>query len=146
MNGVEYVLTMNSDQAHTALKAIELLMRMKINQPEEITRAVMPYDYYDEMTGKVDSKRFDEHIHRRDAADGYVKMAFQQIFPTWENVRKDEEWYRLYNLYQAIRYQIHLAEHPDSKGVDSYPSMRLTDEPMPDCRFRKEVNESNADT
>ena len=146
MNGVEYVLTMNSEQAHTALKAIELLMRLKINQPEEIARAVMPDDYFDEKTGKVNKERFNEHIHRRDAADGYVKMAFRQIFPTWDDVRKDEEWYRLYNLYQAIRYQIHLAEHPGSKGVDSRPPMRLTDEPMPDCRFRKEVNESNAAT
>ena len=146
MNGVEYVLTMNSNQAHTALKAIELLMRLKINQPEEIAKAVMPDDYFDEKTGKVNKERFDEHIQRRDAADGYVKMAFLQIFPTWEDVRKDEEWYRLYNLYQAIRYQIHLAENPDSKGVDSHPPMRLTDEPMPDCRFKKEVNESNAAT
>ena len=145
MNGVEYVLTMNSDQAHTALKAIDLLMRLKINQPEEIAMAVMSDDYFYEKTGKVNKERFNEHIHRRDAANGYVKMAFRQIFPTWEDVRKNEEWYRLYNLYQAIRYQIHLAENPGGKGVDSRPPMQLTDEPMPDCRFRKEVNKSNAD-
>ena len=138
MKDVEYVLTMNSDQAHTALKAIELLMRLKINQPEEIARAIMPDDYFDEKTRKVNKERFNEHIHRRDAADGYVKMAFRQIFPTWEDVRKDEEWYRLYNLYQAIRYQIHLAENPDSKGVDSHPPMRMTDEPMPKCEYRSE--------
>ena len=146
MNGVEYILTMNSDQAHTALKAIELLMRLKINQPEEIARAIMPDDYFDEKTGKVNKERFNEYIHRRDVAEQCLKAAFLQIFPTWEDVRKDEEWYRLYNLYQAIRYQIHLAEHPGSKGVDSRPPMRLTDEPIPDCRFRKEVNESNAAT
>lgn len=139
MNGVEYVLTMNSDQAHTALKAIDLLMRLKINQPEEIARAVMPDDYFDEKTGKVDKERFNEHIHRRDAANEYMKMAFRQIFPPLEVMTKDAEWYRLYNMYQAIRYQIHLAEHPGSKGVDSHPPMRLTDEPMPKCEYRSET-------
>lgn len=137
MTDAKYVLTMNSEQAHTALKAVELLMRLKINQPREISRAVMPEDYWDEKTGKVDTERFDDFIRRRDQVDSCAESAFLQMFPTWEHVKKDAEWYRLYNLYQAIRYQIHLAEHPDSLGVDSYPPLQMTDEPIPDCRIRK---------
>lgn len=134
MNGVEYVLTMNSDQAHTALKAIELLMRMKLGQYREIAFALLDVTKED-------------FCHRRDLSETKLKQAFDILYDGKKDGEwKDAEWYRLYNLYQEIRYQIHLAENPDNKGVDSYPPMQMTDEPMPDCRFRKEVNESNADT
>lgn len=134
MKDVEYVLTMNSDQAHTALKAIDLLMRLKLGQYREISFALLDVTKED-------------FCHRRDLAETELKKAFDILYNGKKDGEwKDAEWYRLYNMYQAIRYQIHLAENPDSKGVDSYPPMQLTDEPMPDCRFRKEVNESDAAT
>ena len=127
---IEYILTMNSDQAKTCLKAVELLMRLKINQPKEISKAIL-----DEIFEQIGC---DEFCRRRDAANEYLEQAFSVIFPNWNEVKKDDEWYRLYNLYQTIRYQIHLAEYPNSIGVDSYPPIQFTDEPMPKCEFRKD--------
>jgi len=131
---VEYTLTLDSTQAAELLKAIDLFMRLKINQPENITWMVMPDDYFAE-NGAVDSKRFDDYIKRRDNANVYLREAFALMFPRGST--KDQEWYRLYNLYQVIRYARHEAEFPDSTGVDSYPPMQFTDEPMPKCTWRK---------
>lgn len=126
-----YTLTMTSEQARTVNKAVELLMRLKINQPEEITRAVMEEGMYGELG-------VDEFCRRRDRADPHLKAAFQAIFPTWDDVKKDHEWHVLYNVYQAIRYQIHEAEHPQSTGVDSYPPINSGGVGIPKCVFRKD--------
>lgn len=127
-----YTLTLNSDQARELRKAVELLMRLKINQPEEITRAVL-----DEM---LEDKRIDidTFCKRRDKANDHLKAAFDALFPHWGEIRKDKEWYRLYNIYQVVRYAIHEAENPEGKGVDSYPPTQFTDEPMPKCEWVKE--------
>lgn len=127
-----YTLTLNSDQAKELRKAVELLMRLKINQPEEITRAVL-----DEM---LEDKRIDidTFFKRRDKANDHLKAAFDTLFPHWGEIRKDKEWYRLYNIYQVVRYAIHEAENPEGIGVDSYPPTRFTDEPMPKCEWVKE--------
>lgn len=131
---VEYTLKLNSTQANEVLKAVDLLMRLKINQPEEISRAVMPENYWKD--GKVDNDAFDDFLLRRDRADGYMKMAFRAIFPRWEDVKKDDEWHTLYNIYQSIRYQRHLAEFPNGRGVDSYPPMYFGGEKIPECSWR----------
>lgn len=134
----KYILTLDSSQAKETLKAVELLIRLKINQPHEITRALMNDDYYwDNET--VDKKKFSEFIDRRDKADKILDSAFENIYPPWDRAKKDEEWYRLYNIFQALRYQIHLAETPNSTGVDSYPPIKFTDEPIPKCEWR-EIN------
>lgn len=127
---IEYTLTMNSEQAKECLKAVELLMRLKINQPEEISRTI--------LDGMYEEIGIDEFLKRKEKSNDYLRLAFHEIFPTWEDVKKDEEWYRLYNLYQVLRYQIHLAEHPNSTGVDSYPPRAFTDEPLPTASWRKE--------
>lgn len=136
---IEYTLKLNGTQAGEVLKAIDLLMRLKINQPHEISRAVMPDDYW--RNGKVDKDAFDDFIHRRDRADDYLKKAFREIFPTWEDVKKDSEWHTLYNILQALRYQRHLAESPCSTGVDSYPPMHFGGEPIPECSWAETTEE-----
>lgn len=122
---LEYTLTLNSDQAHEALKAIELLMRLKINQPDQLSR-----DLLEPMYERIGC---DEFCKRRDAANEYLRLAFAVIFPALDDWKKDTEWYRLYNLYQALRYAIHEAEHPNSVGVDSCPPMQFAEEPIPKC-------------
>ena len=126
----EYTLTLTSAQARTMLKAVELLMRLKINQPEEISRAIMDGEFYEHIG-------CDEFCKRRDIADKHIHEGFKAIFPLWAEVQKDSEWYRLYNLFQSVRYAIHEAEHPDTIGVDSRPPMQFTDEPIPKCEWRK---------
>ena len=132
---IEYTLKLNSTQAGEVLKAVELLMRLKINQPKEISRAVMPDDYW--RDGKIDKDVFDDFLERRDRADEHMEMAFKEIFPSWQDIRKDDEWHTLYNIFQAIRYQRHLAEHPNSVGVDSSLPMYFGGEPIPECSWRE---------
>ena len=122
---LEYTLILNSDQAHEALKAVELLMRLKINQPDQLSR-----DLLEPMYERIGC---DEFCKRRDAANKHLRLAFLEIFPALDDWKKDTEWYRLYNLYQALRYAIHEAEYPNSVGVDSYPPMQFTEEPIPKC-------------
>ena len=87
MSEVEYTLTLDKKQARETLKAVELLMRLKINQPKEISRAIL-----EGMDERID---IDEFCKRRDEADIHLDHAFRAIFPTFDDVKKDEEWYRL---------------------------------------------------
>ena len=124
MKKFEYVMTMNSKQARTCLKAIELLMRLKIRQFD-----VLPYNVIDIMD--------DDYCKRRDAAKKHLDAMENALFPTWDHVVKDAEWYRLYNEYQVLRKALHDAERPNSIGVDAYPPVQLTDEPLPGMEWRE---------
>ena len=125
---VEYKITLTSSQLKETLKAIELLMRLKINQPNEIISAVLSWG---------EGMTVDEYCERRDNAEPLLKKAFDELFPTHDSCKKNAEWYRLYNLYSSIRYAIHEAEHPESKGVDSYPPSNWSDEPAPKLEWEK---------
>lgn len=132
---VEYTMSMTSDTARTLLKAVELLMRLKLNQYKELTFHLMDF---------VGEGKPEDFWDRRDRADEYLKLAFDEIYKQRlqevnrsDTKWKDDEWYRLYNIMQALRYQIHLAEHPDSNGVDSYPPCVTGGQPVPECSFCK---------
>lgn len=129
MSETQYILTLTPAQAKTVNKAVELLMRLKINQPEEIPRAVM-----DSMYERIGC---DEFCKRRDQANNFLKLAFLMMFTSWDEVKKDPEWYRLYNVYQVIRYAIHNVENPDGVGVDAREPMAFTDEPLPMIEVRR---------
>ena len=120
----EYTLTLNSEQAKETIKAVEFLMRLKLKQFD-----VLPYNV-------IDIARKD-YCEKRDAAKPLLDQLEYVFFPTWDEVKKDDEWYRLYNLYQVLRYAVHCAENPQGVGVDSYPPIKFTDEPLPECKWRK---------
>ena len=125
-----YRLEMTSEQAREVNKAVELLMRLKLNQPEEIPRAVLSWG---------EGLTCDEWCERRDGAEPPLREAFRQLFPTVADVRKDDEWHRLYNLHQVIRKAIHDAEHPETTGVDSYPPINSGGEKrMPRMEWKPE--------
>ena len=120
----EYTLTLNSDQARETLKAVELLMRLKLNQAFTFSDSVVGWDTKDW-----------EGLH---TATKKVEEALSILFKDRESGKwKDDEWYRLYNLYQVIRKAIHDAEHPETTGVDSYDPIQFTDEPLPKIRWKK---------
>ncbi len=136
-NNFTYTLTLTSSQCRAVSNAVEFLMRLKINQPEEIPRAVLSWG---------DGLSVDEWCRRRDRAEPLLRQAFKELFPTYEDVKKDDEWYRLYNLYQVTRYALHEAENPETKDtVDAYPPVNIggLDEPMPKCTFEKEVTNAH---
>ena len=113
----EYTMTLNTDQLQEILKAVEILMRVKLKQPELIPEHIISRDL--ETSEYVD-------IHKK--ATKHLRYAFEYTIP---EVKKDEEFYRLYNILQAGRYAIHKAEHPETKGVDSYPPIRMGSGPLP---------------
>ena len=103
---MQYRLTLSTAQARAADKAIELLLRLKIGQFEEIPWAVRGGDHSEEFCRK------------RDEAKPHLD-ALRNIY----GAQKDDEWHRLYDLHQVIRKAIHDAEHPGTTGVDSYTVM-----------------------
>ena len=130
----EYKLTLNSSQARTVLKAVELLMRLKINQPKEIIWDVMDTD---------PNRRDPDFFKHRDIAERLLVHAFDEIFYLKlnkmvlnESEWKDAEWYRLYNTYQVMRKALHDAENPEGDGFDAYPPMQFTEEPLPGIEWR----------
>ena len=133
MKEIEYVLTMNPEQARSALKAIDLFLRMKLGQYREVSFALLDITKEDFSS-------------RRDKANEKLEEAFKILYDgkgKTDEEWKDQEWYRLYNLMQALRYQIHLAENPTGKGVDSYEPVQLTlDEPIPQCSWNIKVEKS----
>ena len=112
---MQYRLTLSSEQARAADKAIELLLRLKIGQYDVIPENVM------DMTADVDS-----YCKHRDAAKPHLD-ALRVVFNPYS---KDDEWHRLYDLHQVIRKAIHDAEHPEAVGVDSYPVVNTCGEKM----------------
>lgn len=118
----EYTLTLNSVQAKEIDNTLELLMRWKLKQPGYMTDYLLDFsdNNYNEKHNKIQS---------------LLKKAMDIAMPN-EFVRKDKEWYTLYNIHQAIRYAIHEAEHPETKGVDAYPPLNLgPGEPPPACTW-----------
>lgn len=108
-----YTMTVSSEQARAIDKAVELMLRLKIGQFEEIPWAVRGGDHPEEFCRK------------RDEAKTYLG-ALRNIY----GAQKDDEWYRLYDLHQVIRKAIHDAEHPETTGVDSYPAVCTAGEKM----------------
>ena len=119
-----YILTMSNVQTKEALKAIELLMRLKLSQHREIPDAVLNWG---------EGMSVDEFCKRRDKAEPYLEFGFKALFPTCEDVKKDREWNRLFDLFQIIRKAIHDAEHPETVGVDSAPVICMAGEKMATC-------------
>lgn len=109
---MNYTLTMNSVQAREINKAVELLLRLKIGQYEQIPWAILGGEHPEEFCRK------------RDTAKPYLQAAFGAMSDDGiGNWKKDDEWHVLYDLHQVIRKAIHDAEYPETKGVDSYPVM-----------------------
>lgn len=118
--GADIILHLNADQAKETMKAIELLLRLKINQYKEIPFALI-------------NLSDDDFCAKRDEAEPHLKLAFDAIYKGKKNNEwKDSEWYRLYNLYQVLRKSVNDVEHPfDCKKSNEYTIFRFTEEPLP---------------
>lgn len=122
---IVYTLTLEREQMAETLKAVELLMRLKLGQYNEIPFALL----------NIAQEDFCE---RRDGAKPLFEAAFAELFKGKpETEWKDDEWHVLYDLYQVMRYARHEAEYPDSKGVSSYPPMCTAGKPMAKCEWRE---------
>ena len=106
------------------LKAVDLFSRLKIGQYKDLIETVLP--------DNLDIKEF---CFRRDCAEPWLDLAFNALLR--DTIQKDAEWYRSYNIIQALRYAIHECETPDVKyTVDAYPPTQFTEEPIPKCEWK----------
>lgn len=119
---VRYVLTLTSSQAKEVRDAVELLMRLKLGQ-------------YNELPYRLCNIGANDYCERRDKAEPYLKVAFEAMQagkgPTdW----KDDEWHRLYGIFQVLRHAIFKSECPDGSlwsVASDTPRMTLETEPLP---------------
>ncbi len=106
----EYTITLTSKQALEVQNALEAIMRWKLKQPE-IMREYLP----DRLNWNHGAD-FDISLEKRNAATELLKAANNLMIPynytNWntEPPLKDEQWYRIYNIFQVIRHAIWEAE------------------------------------
>jgi hypothetical protein len=130
---------MNTKQAREVMNALEAIFRWKLKQPN-IMREYLP----DRLDWVND---FDASLAKRKGAEDLLKAANDLLIPYDfgdSKPLKDEQWHRIFNIYQTIRHAIQQAEYPDSKGVDSYPVYPSGNEPLPGIEWR-EKGEKNHD-
>lgn len=121
----EYTLTLSQNQAHEVLTAVELLMRLKLGQYQELVYTLCDI-YNPEKTIQIS------------VIDDILKQAFNLMNKDKTPAEyKDDEWHRLYDIYQVLRKAIHDAETPDADGVDSYPPFQTAKEPLPSIKWNK---------
>ena len=123
---MEYKLKLTSVQISEIHKAVELLMRLKLGQYQELV-----YDLCD------------IHDAQKAAKISEIDTILKQAFSLMNEDKKprdykDDEWFVLYDLYQVLRKSIHDAEHPGRPGLDDSEPMHFSKEPLPECEWRKE--------
>jgi hypothetical protein len=103
-------------------------MRMKIGKFDQI-----PYNVLN--IGKAD------YCEKRDMASPYLRTLERIFWPRSIDIKKDESWYILYNIFQVVRKAIHDVEASESKGVDSFPPMNIYGCGLPKIEVKTEEGE-----
>ena len=133
----EYILTLNAAQAREVQNALDAIMRWMLKQPE-IMREDLP-DRLDWSKGP----EFDASLAKRNAATDLLKAANDLMCPydfykDADKPLKDDQWHRIYNIYQVIRHAIWEAEsdheHWTVASGEPFPS---GDEPLPKIEWKK---------
>lgn len=117
----QYTLTLTSEQAKIVDRAVELLLRLKIGQYEELPFVLMDVGTYD----------FSDRVQR---AKEFLQVGFGMMSPNYHGGgwTKDLDWHRLYDIHQVIRHAIHDAEHPDATwSVDAFDPVSTSGEKLP---------------
>ena len=101
----EYVLTLTTEQAREIQNALEAIMRWMLKQPE-IMREYLP-DRLDWTSGAD----FDASLAKRKAATELLRAANDLMRPyNYSNPKepplKDDQWHRIYNIFQVIRHAL----------------------------------------
>lgn len=122
----QYTLTLTSAQAKVIDKAVELLLRLKLGQYEELPFVLMD----------INLKDFGDRIQDTKPA---LKTAFD-IMAGGSLWTKDQEWHRLYDIHQVIRHAIHNAEHPNATwSVAAFEPICTSGEALPKIKTEKEA-------
>ena len=139
---IEYVLTLTTEQAREIQDALEAIMRWKLKQPE-IMREYLP-DRLDWTSG-VD---FDISLAKRNAATELLKAANDLMCPySYVNPKepplKDDQFHRIYDLFQVIRHAIWEARGDTEHWcVDSNEPFPSGTEPLPKIEWREIIDSS----
>ena len=126
-----YTLTLTSEQAKIVDRAVELLLRLKLGQYEELPFVLMD----------INTENFGD---KAQSAKMFLQAGFGVMSPNglgggWT---KDLDWHRLYDIHQVIRHAIHDAEHPDATwSVDAFEPVSTSGEKLPKIRTEVVQNE-----
>ena len=131
MSSPEYILKLNSDQAHVLSRACEFYSRMHIGQLNEIK-----WD--------LSVKRWNDNIDH-DLIEYAINILRQQFFPElvhpgaslsiWDNNSTAEH---AWNIYQVVRHALAWQEHPEGGiTVNFHEPMKFGKEPLPKCEVSK---------
>lgn len=133
----EYTLTLTTKQAREIQDSLEVVMRWMLKQPE-IMREYLPdrlcWDH---------GENFDISLAKRNAATEMLKAANDLLCPydytnQGEAPLKNDQWHRIYGIYQVIRHAIWEAES-DKKycTVDGNTPMQTGEEPLPKIDWKQ---------
>lgn len=134
---IQYVLTLTTKQAREIQNALEVIMRWKLCQTD-IMREYLP-DRLDWTPGV----NFSTSIAKRNAATELLKAANDLLCPydyyeEGKKPLKDDQWCRIYNIYQVIRHAIWEAESDkELYTVDSREPFPNGAEPLPGIEWRE---------
>lgn len=134
----EYTLTLTTKQAREIQDSLEVVMRWMLKQPE-IMREYLPdrlcWDH---------GETFDISLAKRKAATEMLKAANDLLCPydqsEWrDNPLKNDQWHRIYGIYQVIRHAIWEAESNDKSkwSVDSWKPYPSGNEELPKIEWRE---------
>jgi len=139
MSKETYVLTLTHEQAQVVLDALELYARLRIGQFEHITEKLL------------DTPNVDEYCQRRDCANNLLRIVAEVIFDRdsrgFLDCCPDVQHRQLWGIYVALRFQMAWYDHPaGGAGVDFYPPMSLSGEPVPPCQVFRNGKECTKKT
>ena len=103
---VEYILTLDKEQAKEIQNALEVIIRWKLKQPE------LMKDYLPDRLNWKRGVDFDISLSKRKAATELLRAAndllvpYDYSNPSLDQPLKDEQWHRIYNIFQVIRHAI----------------------------------------
>lgn len=131
----EYTITLSTAQAKEIQDALEAIMRWKLKQPE-IMREYLPDKLNWSPAGD-----FNNNIRLINTATELLRLANNIMIPYVSNSDpslKDEQWNRIYNIFQVIRHAIWEAESDKkSYNVAAGEPMKYGKEDLPKIEWRK---------
>lgn len=124
---IEYVLHLNPTQMRYIAIVCEFFARIVCGQ-------------FDEFPWFVINNKGDGYADKRDLSESLLKQLKQIYFPElgWNasyGVGHDDYSDIPWDIYQVVRNKIAWTENPDSdwKGVNYYPPMKFSSQPLPTC-------------
>lgn len=137
-NSVKYVLTMTEEQARCVVAALDLSMRIRIGQWNEIVEQCLECDY----------DNIDDYLRKKEDAVRILEKAREIVMPELQGrmmacswgVYKFEQTERAFNILKAVRSAIAWHYNPEGGITVNFDKPRAVnvEEEMPKCEAVEE--------